>query len=350
MPGDRDAAQILLPGLSSRYEEDLVEPKSPRDLICVPQMSIMDRVECSPHDSQSSPRPRHDSDRAPLTGKPLALIPSVENGTRPSAPVPPGMQDPNGGGIRNDQGPGRVFIAPPGFTRSTGFLVPRVKIVENGRLWAQRKDRNLRNFSVPATGLFRRFGWATLTGEVRIGAPHDAESHAGGQSAERQRPGAEHGGVRLCRASARRCGWTTWPMPGRLAGPSVAAAVRARLVLAPSGARPRRSRSRARRCMTAVRSGSPGRGALCLQYHWGATSPLRNQATPPSPASGRAFRDPVHIGAGGAAPACLPEPVCARGGEHFSRAAGSFLPTWCPRWDSNKTHTGERGPMRGSRW
>ena len=106
-------------------------------------------------------------------------------------------------------------------------------------------------------------------------------AHAGGQSAERQRPGAEHGGVRLCRASARRCGWTTWPMPGRLAGPSVAAAVRARLVLAPSGARPRRSRSRARRCMTAVRSGSPGRGALCLQYHWGATSPLRNQATPP---------------------------------------------------------------------
>ena len=64
--------------------------------------------------------------------------------------------------------------------------------MENGRLWAQRKDRNLRNFSVPATGLFRRFGWATLTGEVRIGAPHDAESHAGGQSAERRRPGAEH--------------------------------------------------------------------------------------------------------------------------------------------------------------
>ena len=81
----------------------------------------------------------------------------------------------------------------------------------------------------------------------------------------------------------------------------------------------------------------PGKGGSLPPVPLGATSPLRNQATPPSPASGRAFRDPVHIGAGGAAPACLPEPVCARGGEHFSQAAGSFLPTWCPRGEPSQS-------------
>jgi len=81
------------------------------------------------------------------------------------------------------------------------------------------------------------------------------------------------------------------------------------------------------KCVTAVRSGSPGRGSLSLRYRWAqqARCAIRR---PPSPClRSRIPRPCAHRSRVAPPPRAFQSPSLPGGGEDFSRVAGSFLPT-----------------------